>query len=229
MISRKVSIQNRPDTLDQRKNLQNGVILRVPAVYCRNLVIRHLDETVPGSDIHAVVQDLCEDRLGYLVQGVPGNAGPFQNRLDCTGSHRVSLTVDLEQQAGVLHRVGNNLRTAVVVIELQVQFAHLRVLLQGLEHEVPGRCCHPAAVLFPFLQELNEITWVIKCASEVVCVNFLVCHWSIPPFKLFSNPLFKRNLDKKIALRFASSQIKAHFCGPLPVRLECLSIFASLT
>lgn len=83
--------------------------LRVPTVYCRNLVVRHLDETVPGSHIHAVVQDLREDRLGYLVQGVPGNAGPFQNRLDCTGSHRVSLAVDLEQQAGVLHRVGNNL------------------------------------------------------------------------------------------------------------------------
>ena len=128
-----------------------------------------------------------------------GDTGTFQDGFDCTGPHGVGFAVDLEQQAGILHRVCDDLSPAVVVVQLQIQLAHLRILLQGLKHEVPGRGSHPVAVVLALLQKLKKIARITEGASEVVCEDFLVCHCEIPPFKIFSNPLQERNLDKKRA------------------------------
>lgn len=90
-------------------------------MYCRYFLIRDFDQAVTGGDAHAVVEDLSEYRLGNFVECMPRDAGSLENCFDRAGTNRIVLTIHLQQEAGILHCVFENLSGTIVVIDLHVQ------------------------------------------------------------------------------------------------------------
>ena len=79
----------------------------------RYFVIRHLDQTISSGDIQAVVENLRQYRLRYLPKCVSRNPGTLKDGLQGTGSHGVIRSIHAQQQAGILHGINQDLRTAV--------------------------------------------------------------------------------------------------------------------
>ena len=92
-------------------------------MYCRYLLICDFDQAVTRGNAHAVVENLSEYAFGDFVEGVTGDAGTLQNGLESTGTNRVVLTIHLQQEAGILHRVLQNICIAVVVVDLHIQIS----------------------------------------------------------------------------------------------------------
>ena len=119
-------------------------------MYCRYFLVGNLDETVAGGHIQTVVQDLGEYCGRNLIQSVTGDSGSLQNSLQCAGSYGVVFSMNLEHNAGIFHRVSQNLCFPVMLIKLHVQVTKLAVLFDGLKLETFGGGYHPSAVFLAF-------------------------------------------------------------------------------
>lgn len=183
LIARVLFVQIIAYRLEQRQHLHHGVVLGITAVYRRDLLICNFDQAVTRGNAHAVVEDLRKYSLGDFVQCMPGNAGTLQNGLDGTGADRVVFTIDLQQKAGILHRVFKHISRPVVVVDLHVEIAECGSLLNRLKPQVLRRCRHPLAFCLSLTKELKEVPGFAERAAEVVREYFGFHHFVVPPFK----------------------------------------------
>lgn len=112
-----------------------------------------------------------------------GDAGTLQNGLESTGTDRVVLTIHLQQEAGILHRVLQNICIAVVVVDLHIQISERGSPFHRLKPEFLGRSCHPLAAGLPSAEELKEVPRLAEATTEVVREYFAFHHLLVPPFK----------------------------------------------
>ena len=183
LIARVLFVQVVAYRLEQRQHLHHGVVLGITAVYRRDLLICNLDQAVARGNAHAVVEDLRKYSLGDFVQCMSGDAGTLQNGLDGTGADGVVLTIDLQQKAGILHRVFKHISRPVVVVDLHVEIAECGSLLNRLKPQVLRRCRHPLAFCLALAKKLKEVPGFAERATEVVREYFGFHHFVVPPFK----------------------------------------------
>ena len=151
--------------------------------------------------------------------------GIAPDSVEGTGADGVVLTIDLQQKAGILHRVFKHISRPVVVVDLHVEIAECGPLLNRLKPQVFRRCRHPLALCLALAKKLKEVPGFAERAAEVVREYFGFHHFVVPPLK----PA-KRNLDKK--RRFdLRTQIKAQWerrnmiCPPRNARLCWLTAY----
>ena len=142
-VPRELVIQEVLHALEHGQHLQHSVVRGISTMYRRYFVIRHLDQTISSGDIQAVVENLRQYRLRYLPKCVSRNPGTLKDGLQGAGSHGVIRAIHAQQQAGILHGINQDLRTAVGLIELHVQAPKLGVLLKGLKLEAVRGRFHP--------------------------------------------------------------------------------------
>ena len=152
-------------------------------MYCRYLLICDFDQAVTRGNAHAVVEDLGEYRLGNFVECMPRDACALENCLDRTGTDRIVLTIYLQQEAGILHCVLQNICIAIVVVDLHIQISERGSPFHRLKPEFLGRGCHPLAAGLPSTEELKEVPRLAEATTEVVREYFAFHHLLVPPFK----------------------------------------------
>ena len=178
-----LSIEEVIGRFEQGQHLHDRVVLGISTVYCRYLLICDFDQAVAGGNAHAVVENLSEYAFGDFVEGMTGDAGTLQNGLESTGTDRVVLTIHLQQEAGILHRVLQNICIAVVVVDLHIQISERGSPFHRLKPEFLGRSCHPLAAGLPSAEELKEVPRLAEATTEVVREYFAFHHLLVPPFK----------------------------------------------
>ena len=170
MIAGKLLVHIVTHMLEQREHLHDGVVFGIAAKDSRHLAVRNSDEAVSGGDAHAVVDDLCENFLGYPAQRIARNPRPFQHGLQSTGANRKTVAVHVHEQTGIRHRIAEDL---IAVGQIPGNgIARRRIVFQRLKSQVFGSRSHPAAVLGPFAEKSQEVSRIAEGFAEVVCVHF---------------------------------------------------------
>ena len=152
-------------------------------MYRRDLLICNLNQAVTRGNAHAVVEDLRKYGLGDFVQSMARDAGTLQHGLEGTGADGVVLTIDLQQKAGILHRVFEHVGRPIVVVDLHVEIPECGALLNRLKPQVLRRCRHPLALCLSLSEKLKEVSRFAERAAKVVREYFGFHHFVVPPFK----------------------------------------------
>ena len=183
LIAGILSIEEVTGCLEQRQHLHNRVVLGVPAMYCRYLLICDLDQAVAGGNTHAVVENLGKYAFRDFIEGMARDAGALQNCLEGTGSDRIVLTIHLQQEAGILHRILQDICSTVVVIDLHIQIPERGSPFHRLKSEFLRRGGHPLAAGFPIAEELEKVPRLAEATTEIVREYFAFHHLLVPPFE----------------------------------------------